>query len=174
MDLSNNNEIKKLIKFAYSRNFSSSIKHETICFYPHEMDWNKYLTIHVKEENINLLIKITEHKFLQSHKYIGSVVSIKWLEGFFNFRSEEAKKDTHDYLQSKRLNEKMRRKNEEFIVDKWEEDNVRTNLKNEGLASGTLDSPSSEDGDTFNDDWDSGDWEEYMTGPDFEDGQPRW
>ena len=27
---------------------------------------------------------------------------------------------------------------------------------------------------TLDDNWDSGDWEEYMSGPDFEDGQPQW
>ena len=35
-------------------------------------------------------------------------------------------------------------------------------------------SPLSEDGGPLNDIWDSGDWEEYMSGPDFEDGQPQW
>ena len=99
LNLSDSSEIKKLLRFAYSRKFYTSDKFNQISFFPGAMVWNKYLTISVEEKNSDLILKIKEHKFLVTKQFIDREVSIKWLKGFFNFRAKEAQEDIDDFLQ---------------------------------------------------------------------------
>ena len=99
LNLSDSSEIKKLLRFAYSRKFYTSVKFNQISFFPGSMVWNKYLTISVGKKNSDLILKIKEHKFLVTKQFIDREVSIKWLKGFFNFRAKEAQEDIDDFLQ---------------------------------------------------------------------------
>ena len=172
MDLSKNSNIKDLLEFAHSRRFSHEIKFSKIHFYPHEMDWNTYLTISVDEKTENLEFTIKAHKFLKTEQHIDKKVSNEWLKGFFNFRSKDAKEDIDEFLHRRRLNEKIIKENESLNLDDSSQENI---LANSGLSSGRLDfNLSDEIGGPHNEDWDSRDWQDYMSGPDFEDGEPQW
>ena len=98
MQLSDSSEIKKLLRFAYSRKFLSSVKSNEISFFPSSQLWNKYLTVSVQEKNCKLNIKVKSHKFLDLNKYSDREVSIKWLTGFFDFRAKEAQEDIDEFL----------------------------------------------------------------------------
>tara|TARA_Y100001935_G_C17299858_1_gene508495 strand:+ start:1116 stop:1631 length:516 start_codon:yes stop_codon:yes gene_type:complete len=171
MELSDNTEIKEILEFAHSRRFSHSFWLNYISFFPHEMDWNIYLKISVDEKNENLIFKIKEHKFFITRKYIDRQVSTEWLKGFFNFRSMNANKEIDEFIQRRKLNEDIIKHNESLNLDDAPKENI---LANTGLASGTLDASLIDEGGPQDQNWDSGDWEEYMSGPDFEDGQPQW
>ena len=99
LKLSDSTEIKKLLRYAYSRKFLSRVKSNNIHFYPGAQLWNNYLTVSVEEKNFKLSFKIKEHNFLNTNKYIEREVSIKWLKGFFNFRAKDAQKDIDDFLE---------------------------------------------------------------------------
>ena len=171
LNLSDTSEIKKLLRFAYSRKFYTSVKLNQISFFPGAMIWNKYLTISVEEKNSDLILKLKEHKFLVTKQFIDREVSIKWLKGFFNFRAQDAQKDIDYFLEQQQLNEKIIKENKKINLNESPQENI---LVNKGLASGNLDFPMNDEGGPLDDNWDSGDWEEYMSGPDFEDGQPQW
>ena len=98
MKLSDSAEIKKLLRFAYSRKFFSSVRSNEISFFPGAQLWNKYLTVSVQEKNCKLSIKVKNHKFLDINKYTEREVSIKWLKGFFDFRAKEAQEDIDEFL----------------------------------------------------------------------------
>ena len=98
LKLSDSSEIKKLLRYAYSRKFLSRVKSNNIHFYPGAQLWNNYLTVSVEEENCKLSFKIKEHNFLKTNKYIEREVSIKWLKGFFDFRAKDAQMDIDDFL----------------------------------------------------------------------------
>ena len=98
LKLSDSSEIKRLLRFAYSRKFLSSVRSNEISFFPGAQLWNKYLTISVEERNSEIIFKIREHKFLVTEYFLNREVSIKWLKGFFNFRAKEAQEDIDEFL----------------------------------------------------------------------------
>ena len=98
LKLSDSSEIKRLLRFAYSRKFFSSVRSNKVSFFPGAQLWNKYLTVSVQEKNCKLCIKVKKHKFLDINKYTEREVSIKWLKGFFDFRAKEAQEDIDEFL----------------------------------------------------------------------------
>ena len=106
LKLSDSSEIKKLLRYAYSRKFLSRVKFNKVYFFPSAKLWNNYLTISVEEKNCKLSFKIKEHNFLKTNKYIDREVSTKWLKGFFDFRAKDAQKDIDDFLENWYLHKK--------------------------------------------------------------------
>lgn len=172
MELSSNSAVNKIIQYANEKGFSSFEKIRAIHFHPEEMDWNIYLAIYIDIKDEEISFRIKEHKFLTSKHFLDRKVSEKWLMGFFNFRSNDAQKEREEYIQRKDLNKNIILENESLGLDETPEEN---NMANTPLASGRLDFTLSDESDgPHSQDWDSRDWQDYMSGPDFEDGEPQW
>lgn len=152
-----------------------------ISFYPSELDGY--------EEDVYLKIdgnlRLIKHKFLTNQEFQSLKsyqVTLRWVNGFLEYRSVDAKKDTDrlelnkdtELLKLKNRNQKIIEENEEKLPPGAEEelDKIREQKENQRSSWGSsITKPFSQDEadnrGPLSDDWDQGDWEQHLGGPNF-------
>ena len=152
-----------------------------ISFYPSELDGYEedvYLKI---DDNLRLI----KHKFLTNQEFQSLKsyqVTLRWVNRFLEYRSVDAKKDTDslklnketELLKLKNRNQKIIEENEKKLPPGAEEelDKIREQKENQRSSWGSsITKPFSQDEadnrGPLSDDWDQGDWEQHLGGPNF-------
>jgi len=171
MDFQN---LEELTAYAQLLGFSTRADHGRLFFFPHGMAWETYLAVsHGTElENIDLSnLTLISQKFLLHDFKLNRPVSLEWIVEFLRDHSDNARRDSNECLKRIELNKKIIDANASDssgvrLEEAWEEARMK---HSSGISVAQSDQDYS--AGPHNDDWDGGDWGEFLSGPDLQDGE---